>query len=64
MVVKHPNKWTGKSKLFLLEITRNVGGFCDAFSEKIAPGINLFRFDERVHFVNAKTIYWVPLKYD
>jgi hypothetical protein len=63
MIVKLPNKYTGESQLFLLEVTRNIGLFCDAFVDKMTQGVNIFRFYERLHFINAKIVSWVPLQY-
>jgi hypothetical protein len=62
MVVRLPNKWTGKEKLFVFEVTRNLGKELDAFKETPTPGASLFRLFEHIHAVSANTIWWVPLK--
>ena len=43
LVVRLVNKWTCREEPFLLEITRNIDGFLDAFREKPSPGLNIFR---------------------
>lgn len=36
LVFRMPNKWTEKEQLFLFEVTRNVGGFPDAFTVRLS----------------------------
>eukprot|EP00009_Paramoeba_aestuarina_P005838 CAMPEP_0201517446 /NCGR_PEP_ID=MMETSP0161_2-20130828/8547_1 /ASSEMBLY_ACC=CAM_ASM_000251 /TAXON_ID=180227 /ORGANISM="Neoparamoeba aestuarina, Strain SoJaBio B1-5/56/2" /LENGTH=544 /DNA_ID=CAMNT_0047914943 /DNA_START=116 /DNA_END=1747 /DNA_ORIENTATION=+ len=62
MVVKLPNKWTGRIEPYLLEVTRNIDNFLDAFQEKSRAGICLFRILERIHHHNGHSIWWSRLK--
>jgi hypothetical protein len=36
LVFRAPNKWTEKDQLYLFEVTRNVGGFPDAFNVRFS----------------------------
>lgn len=62
LIVRLPNKWTGKEKLYLFEVTRNLSRELDAFKETIQPGATLFRLFDHLHVVSATDIWWVPLK--
>jgi len=61
MLVKLTNPYTEKI-VYLLEVTRNVDGFLDAFREDNSSGVNLFRFEERIHQFHGTAIYWARLK--
>jgi hypothetical protein len=62
LVVRIPNKWTGREKLFVYEVTRNLGKELDAFKDTNQPGASLFRLFEHLHAVSSTDIWWVPLK--
>eukprot|EP00029_Vermamoeba_vermiformis_P005767 TRINITY_DN2094_c0_g1_i1.p1 TRINITY_DN2094_c0_g1~~TRINITY_DN2094_c0_g1_i1.p1 ORF type:complete len:851 (-),score=215.87 TRINITY_DN2094_c0_g1_i1:61-2565(-) len=62
MVVELPNKYTQKKKLYILEISRNIENFLDAYDDKPICGVNLFRMSERLHAFYGTDIWWCPLK--
>jgi len=62
LVIKLPNKWTEKDELYILEVTRNVDHFNDAFEEEERKGIMLFKMIERFHQYHGKTIWKCTLK--
>lgn len=62
IILKMPNRFTKKPKLYVAEITRNVGNFLDAYKQVGNPGLNIFRLKERLHYINATSIWWSPLK--
>jgi len=62
LVIKLPNKWTQKEELYVLEVTRNVDHFNDAFEEEDRKGIMLFKLIERFHQYHGKTIWKCTLK--
>lgn len=61
LVVFLPNKWTEKEQPYVLELTRNVDGFVDAFRETASSGISLFHLRERLYQINCSRAWWVPL---
>eukprot|EP01119_Soliformovum_irregulare_P012218 TRINITY_DN3160_c0_g1_i1.p1 TRINITY_DN3160_c0_g1~~TRINITY_DN3160_c0_g1_i1.p1 ORF type:complete len:810 (+),score=196.32 TRINITY_DN3160_c0_g1_i1:29-2458(+) len=61
MILKLPNKWTQKDELYLLEISRNIDSFLDAFKEVPSTGICIFRFYERIHQLHATSISWAAI---
>jgi len=62
IVLKLPNKYTEKMKLYVLEITRNCDKFIDAYKEVPVEGLNIFRLFERVHQFPGESVYVLPLK--
>jgi hypothetical protein len=62
MLVSLPNKYTGKMKWYVLEMTRNLQRFNDAFKDVPVHGFSLFRLYERLHGVPGANVWWVPLK--
>eukprot|EP01130_Rhizamoeba_saxonica_P007273 TRINITY_DN2937_c0_g1_i4.p1 TRINITY_DN2937_c0_g1~~TRINITY_DN2937_c0_g1_i4.p1 ORF type:complete len:360 (-),score=88.75 TRINITY_DN2937_c0_g1_i4:20-1099(-) len=61
MVVRLPNQYTEKEKLYIFELTRNFDKFQNAFTEDVEIGINLFRMRERIHEFPGRGIWWLPL---
>jgi hypothetical protein len=64
VIFKIPNKWTSRDDLYVLELTRNVDNFLDAFLEIPHPGVCLFRLFERIHQFHGLRIWWASLKSD
>lgn len=62
LILKIPDRYTRRIKLHVLEITRNIGKFVDAYTFLRTPGVKIFKLKERIHFVNCRSIWWVPLK--
>lgn len=62
ILVKIKNKWTQIPELYIAEYYRNAEGFPDAINGATNAGLRVFRFVERLHQVNASSIFWCPLK--
>lgn len=62
VLLRLANKWTQKEELYVLEVSRNIDGFLDAYRETATNGLSIFRFFERLHQVHAHAVYWVPLR--
>lgn len=62
LVVRMPNKYTGREKLYVFEVTRNLGRELDAFREKAHTGASIYELFPRLHSASATDIWWVPLK--
>lgn len=61
-IVRLPNKYTGAEKIYVFEVTRNLGRELDAFRETAEAGASLFELFTHLHAVSATDIWWVPLK--
>lgn len=62
IVLRLANKWTQKEELYVLEVTRNIDNFLDAYRETATNGVSLFRFFERIHHIHAHSVWWIPMK--
>jgi len=62
MVIRLPNKYTEKIKLYVIEITRNFDKFVDAYKEVPIEGLSIFRLYERIHQFPGESIHVLPLK--
>ena len=62
LVVEIPNKWTGEKEQYVLELTFNLDGTIDCFSESPRRGMTLFRLKERLHSFHGGLITHYPLK--
>lgn len=63
MIVKLPNKYTECLETYVVEITRNLDGFLDAFAESgNRMGMNIFRCQERIHHIHGSEIWYCPMK--
>jgi hypothetical protein len=62
MVLKLENKWTHVPELYVVELTRNVDGFLDAFSDTAQQGCCIFRLLERCFQFYGNGVWWSPLK--
>lgn len=60
LVIKLVNRWTRKDELFVLEFSRNVDQFSDAFSNKPDKGIILWPLKERIYQFYGSSMWWVP----
>jgi len=62
-LVKLPNKYTECLETYVVEITRNLDGFLDAFAESgNRMGMNIFRCQERIHHIHGSEIWYCPMK--
>lgn len=61
-IVRMPNKYTGVEKLYVFEVTRNLGRELDAFRETADGGAALYELFPHLHAVSATDIWWMPLK--
>lgn len=61
LVVELPNKWTSQLELFVLEPSENRSGVFDPFAESTAPGLNLFKLEDRLYNFHGSAIWLVPL---
>eukprot|EP00013_Stygamoeba_regulata_P020334 CAMPEP_0177654494 /NCGR_PEP_ID=MMETSP0447-20121125/14366_1 /TAXON_ID=0 /ORGANISM="Stygamoeba regulata, Strain BSH-02190019" /LENGTH=764 /DNA_ID=CAMNT_0019158155 /DNA_START=75 /DNA_END=2366 /DNA_ORIENTATION=+ len=62
MIVQLENKWTHVPELYVVELTRNVDNFLDAFSDKAQQGCCIFRLLERCFQFYGNGLWWSPLK--
>jgi hypothetical protein len=62
LVAKLPNKWTETEELYVVELTRNIDRFLDAFKEIPGKGLCIFRLFERIHHIHVNNVHWIPLK--
>lgn len=61
MVLRLPDKYTEKEKVFLLEITQNPQTAINVVTEQPTNGICLFRLWERLHSMKGGSIWLLPL---
>jgi hypothetical protein len=61
MVLRIPDKYTGRVRPFVVELTSNLQEFIDVSSELPRAGIVLFRLWERLHSVQGGSIWLLPL---
>ena len=61
MVFRLPDKYTGREKVFLLEITQNAQRSINVVTELPTNGICLFRLWERLHSIQGGNIWLLPL---
>lgn len=62
IILKLNNKWSKEEELYIVEATSNPDNYIDAFKEVKRPGINIFRFYERLHQFHGTGIWWSALK--
>lgn len=61
MVFRLPDKYTGREKVFLLEITQNPQKAINVVTELPTNGICLFRLWERLHSMQGGNVWLLPL---
>ena len=60
MLVELPNKWTKAQEWYVVEATDNSDGLVDPFADSRAPGLRIFKIDERLYNFHGSIIWWVP----
>eukprot|EP01117_Protostelium_nocturnum_P005310 TRINITY_DN1932_c0_g1_i1.p1 TRINITY_DN1932_c0_g1~~TRINITY_DN1932_c0_g1_i1.p1 ORF type:complete len:740 (-),score=229.98 TRINITY_DN1932_c0_g1_i1:186-2405(-) len=62
MILQLPNRWTRKIELYVVEVSRNIDQFLDAFKEVplAKANLNIFRLFERLHQVHASNVWLIP----
>lgn len=60
LLIELPNKWTGQMEWYIFEATDNGDSLVDPFSNSRAPGLRLFKLEERIYNFHGAAIWWVP----
>lgn len=61
MILRLPDKYTGRERPYLIEVTSNPQKFIDSITEEPSSGIVLFKLWERVRSVQGGSVWLLPL---
>jgi len=61
MILRLPDKYTGRERPYLIEVTSNPQKFIDTITEEPSGGIVLFKLWERMRSVQGGSIWLLPL---
>lgn len=60
ILLQLPNKYTKAVEWYVMEATENVDKLLDPMADTLAPGLRLFKLEERLYNYHGAVIWWVP----
>jgi len=60
LLLEMQNRWTKALEWHVLEATENMDELVDPIADSRAPGLRLFRLEERLYNFNGAAVWWLP----